>query len=598
MKAADYRNFGDPLLVTSGAFPDYLAFLYLDDDGHEQRVTFSELHQRALGIARDLLAAAQPGDRALLLLPPGLDYVATIFGCFYAGIIGVSAPPPQPRQLERTLNRLLKIAESAGTTIAITTTPFEDAARAVLPDGHPLTEAHWLTADTSAPGADESVVQSAVPGDVAFLQYTSGSTADPRGVMLSHANLLDNSRFIAQAFDHNPEQSLGFNWIPPFHDMGLIGAILQPVYLAALQAEEGAGERDPERAVSVLASPLAVVRRPIQWLQGVSRYRATTSGGPNFAYDMCVERIDPAECDDLDLSSWEVAFNGAEPIRAETMSAFATKFRPYGFRPTAFFPVYGLAEATLMVTAPKKAEEPATMRFDGAALLENLAVPSDDPKDPLLVGCGGPDSRHCLKIVDPETEEVCPAGSIGEIWVSGPSVARGYWSSGTDSGRTFEAALAGADDGDFLRTGDLGVIVEEELYVLGRLSDLIIVKGRNHHPHDIESLAEAASPLLIPHTSAAFELQPSGGEPLIALVTESKSTDETELRNALSSIRAKVAEELGLPLGLTAVCRKGSVPKTTSGKIQRRLCRTLLLEGDLEIIAEWRSPVAQALPAA
>jgi acyl-CoA synthetase (AMP-forming)/AMP-acid ligase II len=309
---------------------------------------------------------------------------------------------------------------------------------------------------------------------------------------------------------------------------------------------------------------------------------------------MCVERIDPSECSDLDLSSWEVAFNGAEPIRAETMSAFAAKFRPFGFRPTAFFPVYGLAEATLMVTAPKKAEEPATMRFDAAALLENLALPSSDPKDPLLVGCGKPDSQHCLKIVDPETEEVCQPGLIGEIWVAGPSVAGGYWSTGTDSGRTFGAALA--DEGEFLRTGDLGVIFEEELYVLGRLSDLIIVKGRNHHPHDIESLAEAASPLLIPHTSAAFELQSNGGEPLIALVTESKSTDEDELRNALSKINAKVAEDLDLPLGLTAVCRKGSVPKTTSGKIQRRLCRTLLLEGELEIVAEWRSPVARALP--
>lgn len=590
MRPHSYRSFAEPLAVNAEALPEFLAFIYLDDDEREHKISFAELHERALGVAHDLLASARPGDRALLLLPPGLDYVATIFGCFYAGVIGVSAPPPQPRRLERTLGRLLKIAESAGTSTVITTTPFADAARGVIPAGHQLIDARWLTADTSPPSTDTSVIANPDPTDVAFLQYTSGSTADPRGVRLTHANLLDNSRFIAAKFDHDPELSLGFNWIPPFHDMGLIGAILQPVYFAGFHLDEAARGRDPDRAASVLASPLAVVKRPIRWLQGISRYRATTSGGPNFSYDMCVQRIGEEDCEGLDLSSWEVAFNGAEPIRDDTMRAFFEKFGPHGFRSSAFFPVYGLAEATLMVTSPSKSEPPRTQRFEAKALLENRAIPSRESRDPLLVGCGSPDDRHRVEIVIPETRTLAAQGDVGEIWVSGPSVADGYWS-GDANTRLFEATLADTKDPDrFLRTGDLGIIDDGELFVMGRLSDLIILKGRNHHPHDIELLAESIEPLLIPHASAAFELRPGNGEPRVALVAESKSTDADTLRRAIAAVRIKVAEELELPLALAAICERGAIPKTTSGKIQRRLCRSLLLAGELEIIAQWRSP--------
>ncbi len=601
MRPHSYRSFAEPLAINAEALPEFLAFVYLDDDEHEHRISFAELHERALGVAHDLLASAQPGDRALLLLPPGLDYVATIFGCFYAGIIGVSAPPPQPRRLERTLARLLKIAESAGTSTVITTAPFSDLARGVIPAGHQLLDARWLAADASGSSTDTSVIADPDPTDVAFLQYTSGSTADPRGVRLTHANLLDNSRFIAAEFDHDPELSLGFNWIPPFHDMGLIGAILQPVYFGGLHVDEAAQGRDPDRAASVLVSPLAVVKRPIRWLQGISRYRATTSGGPNFFYDMCVQRIAEKDCDEhLDLSSWEVAFNGAEPIRSDTMLAFSEKFGPHGFRSTAFFPVYGLAEATLMVTSPSKSKRPMTQSFAAEALLENRAIPTRDSRDPMLVGCGSPDSYHRVEIVNPETAALTGHGEIGEIWVSGPSVADGYWSSGdADAGRHFGTVLADTNGSDrFLRTGDLGVIHEGELFVMGRISDLIILRGRNHHPHDIEALAELTEPILIPHASAAFELQSSNGEPWVALLAESKSTDADALQQALAVVRIKVAEELELPLALVAICERGAIPKTTSGKIQRRLCRTLLLAGELEIVAEWRSPALAEASAA
>ena len=592
MRAHTYRNWAEPLALAAEAVPDFLAFIYLDDDEREHAMSSRELHEKSLGIAHSVLDAARPGDRALLLLPPGLDYVAAIFGCFYAGVIGVSAPPPHPRRLERSLGRLLKIAESAGISTVITTTPLVDVAQSVIPAGHPLLAARWLMADTAAPSADTSVIVSADPTDVAFLQYTSGSTADPRGVRLTHANLLDNSRFIATKFAHDPELSLGFNWIPPFHDMGMIGAILQPIYFGSLSVEEAIRGRDPKRPASVLVSPLLVVKRPARWLQGISHYGATTSGGPNFSYDMCVDRISGEDCEGMDLSSWEVAFNGAEPIRADSMRAFSEKFAPYGFKSSAFLPVYGLAEATLMVTSPEKSGPPRTQRFAARALLENRAIVSDLSSDPLLVGCGSSNERHRVEIVDPETRTPAGAGEIGEIWITGPSVADGYWSSDdAHSGLVFDATLSDTTSTDrFLRTGDLGVIHDGELFVMGRLSDLIIRRGRNYHPHDIEALAESVEPLLIPHAAAVFELPSGAGESGVGLVAESKCMDGVELNRAIATVRSTVAEELELPLAVVVICERGMVPKTTSGKVQRRLCRALLEAGELQITCEWRSP--------
>lgn len=589
MLAYPYKSFGEPLLRNATEAPGFQAFIYLDDSGAEQRIAFGELHERALGIAHALRESMQPGDRALLLLPPGLDYVATIFGCFYAGVIGVSAPPPDPRRLERTLNRLLRIAESADVSSAVTTSLFLDAARGVIPPDHQLAKTRWLSADAISSTADTSVIASPSESDLAFLQYTSGSTADPRGVRLTHGNLLDNSRFIAQEFDHDPERSLGFNWIPPFHDMGLIGAILQPVYFGSLHIDDAHKGRDPERATSVLASPLAVVKRPIRWLEGVSRYEATTSGGPNFSYDMCLRRISEEECEGVDLSSWEVAFNGAEPIRAETMEAFSQRFEGCGFRPSAFFPVYGLAEATLMVTAPSKSSPPAVQRFDAEALREGRVVPSRRDTDPRLVGCGSPAENHRLVVMNPVTGSPAGAGEVGEIWISGPSIADGYWADG-EEGRVFDVPLPDDGASGFLRTGDLGALYEGELYVMGRLSDLIIVNGRNHHPHDIESLAETVAPALIPHASAAFELPALDGESRLALVGEiGGDIDAETLEREIAVIRESVANELELPLAWVVLSERHSVPKTTSGKIQRRLCCSLLVDGEVEPIAQWRA---------
>ena len=575
MKPQHYRTFVDPLVRQTDAFPDKTAFIYLADGDREERsLNFRELHERALGLAHRLDSSCRSGNRVLLLLPPGLDYVTTLYGCFYAGVIAVSAPPPNPRRPERMLSRLLAISADADVSAVVTTAAFLQLAQAAVPSEHPLLAAEWVTIDGITGTADTSVIAPARPADIAVLQYTSGSTADPRGVELTHSNLLDNSRFIADAFGHRFGSDVGFNWIPPYHDMGLIGAILQPTYCSGL---------------SVLASPTAIVKRPLLWLKGIHHYRASTSGGPDFFYDICAERIRPEDCEGLDLSCWQVAFNGAEPVRAGTMEAFAKKFEPFGFRPEAFLPCYGLAEATLMVTAPPRGEMPTVRQFESDTLRSQEAIRSEEIGDSRLVGCGSANKRHRLRIVDPDTRIPLETGNIGEIWVSGPSIADGYRGTDGENGRAFGAKLM--EEGDehrYLRTGDLGFLDGEELFVVGRISDLIIIRGRNHHPHDIEDLAESTAPLLVRHASAAFELD-SGRQSGVALVAEVEDVEPDAAQKAIAAIRNRVAEDLELPLVLATLCPRGTVPKTTSGKVQRRLCRSLLLAGELEAVSEWRA---------
>lgn len=418
MSLPTYKTFVEPLRIQAEAIPNESAFAYLNGQD-EETLSFAELHERALGLAHRLRDSVVVGGRVLLLLAPGLNYAVSVYGCLYAGAIAVPAPPPQPRRLQRTLERLLSIAEAAGVSAVITETQLAETALATIPADHPLRDVRWVAADAVALSSDESVINQPDPGEVAFLQYTSGSTGDPRGVRITHLNLLDNSQYIRESFSHEADRSIGFNWIPPFHDMGLIGALLQPVYCGGL---------------SVLTSPIEVMRRPIRWLQGIDRYRATTSGGPSFAYDMCVKRIGSEECEGLDLSCWTVAFNGAEPISAEAMLAFAEKFKPSGFQFSAFFPCYGLAESTLMVTATSMEQEPVLRHFSQDALAANRAVPGEGEAGPLLVGCGSPNEQHRVEIVMPDTNQLAAPDEIGEIWVSGPSVADGYWGKQITSG--------------------------------------------------------------------------------------------------------------------------------------------------------------------
>jgi acyl-CoA synthetase (AMP-forming)/AMP-acid ligase II len=571
-------SFGAALAYRAEEQPDDPAFMLLDQDGEpEAELTFGDMHRRAQSIAALLLEKMPPASRALLLFPPGIDYACTLYGCFQAGVVAVSAPPPQPNRLHRTLPRLQAIAADAEIS-AVLTTDFikqaaeSDAAESFLTDG-PLTEVQWIATDTAPEGGEAEVVQPNLT-EMAFLQYTSGSTREPRGVVLSHENLLRNSDLITDALEHVPNGiRKGLSWLPPYHDMGLIAGVLQPVH---------------SNGLCIVMNPLAVIKRPARWLEAMTKYRVTTSGGPNFAYDLCVRRIDDETCERLDLSEWEVAFNGAEPIRAETIEAFCRKFGPCGFKRETFLTGYGLAEATLGVTTSEKGKGPRSIEIDVRALEDGvLAPPTGDGSSKTLISSGSRlDEDSKVIVVNPEEDRTCREGEVGEIWFAGPGVAQGYWRNPEETAEVFDARLPEDPETSYMRTGDLGALVDGELYVVGRIKELIIVNGRNIHPHDIEFSAEAASPLLRSHCGAAFE-QEVDGEIRIGLLLEVGPAEEADYDDVLAAVRKRVAEDLDLPLYWVGLCPPGTVPKTTSGKIQRRLCKSMVAERDVGLVAEY-----------
>lgn len=568
-------TFSSILAARTQAIPEELAYIFLrDGETDEERMSYRELNRRAAGFASSLVESVEPGGRALLLLPPGLDYVAALFGCFHAGVVAVSAAPPHPKRLHRTLPRLLAIAADAEAHCVLTTPEIKAIAGPFLVDAEqPLARAPWLTETVEGDLREEDWGCEPRPSsELAFLQYTSGSTNQPRGVMLTHDHLVGMCRMISRSWELTPERDLGFNWLPPYHDMGLI-SVMQPIF---------------DGGASVLASPLSIMKRPMRWLEGMSRFGATTSGGPNFAYDLCVERFDSDECQDLDLSKWEIAANGAEPIRASTLDAFVECFGPYGFRRTTFFPCYGLAEATLLVTGIPKRQPPVVKALSARALERHEARPALPGDSTTLVGCGAPDDDHLVAIVDPETFTRSPAGRVGEIWVSGPSVTPGYWRRPEETEAVFGFAIAGDPERvSYVRTGDLGLVLDGELFVVGRIKDLLILNGRNIHPHDIELSAESAHELLRTHCSAAFPVDDDLSS-RVGVVVEANPLDGIDPAEVLSAVRRKVAVDLDLQVELVALCQPGAVPKTTSGKVQRGVCQTLLRDQELEPIAEWR----------
>ncbi|HEX9895814.1 MAG TPA: AMP-binding protein, partial [Gemmatimonadales bacterium] len=418
---------------------------------------------------------------------------------------------------------------------------------------------------------------------LAFLQYTSGSTGIPKGVMLSHSNLLYNSALIAYAFEHTRSAS-GVFWLPTYHDMGLVGGILQPLYLGR---------------PNILMSPVAFVQKPFRWLQAISRYRGTTSGGPNFAFDLCVRKITPEQRATLDLSSWTVAFCGAEPVRAETLERFADTFAPCGFRSEAFYPCYGLAEATLLVSGGYKTAPPIVRWLDRKSLEADRVVPiaAGAGGARALVGCGQTMPDQQIVITDPNRLIRMPAGQVGEVWVSGPSVAQGYWQRTDETEQTFCAYLQDTGEGPFLRTGDLGFTHHGELFVTGRLKDLMIVHGCNHYPQDIEATAAKSHPGVRAGWGAAFTVEEGSGQKLV-IILELERRQRAEAARVIEAIRRDVAREHELVVDSIALVRAGSIPKTSSGKIQRYACRDAFLDRSLEVEAEWHREGSDGLVAA
>ncbi|MBV5259918.1 aminotransferase class I/II-fold pyridoxal phosphate-dependent enzyme [Synechococcus moorigangaii CMS01] len=512
-------------------------------------LTYGELAHQAKAIASHL--APWRGERALLLYPSGLEFITAFLGCLYAGVIAVPVYPPKRNQ---KLSRLLAIAQNAEAKLALTTEALLADIQQRFSQAEPFQPLSLFATDTLGQETSGFQPRMIEGDDLAFLQYTSGSTGTPKGVMVSHRNILHNQRLIQTAFGHS-ERSIGVGWLPLFHDMGLIGHVLQPLYVGF---------------PSVLMPPVAFLTTPRRWLQAIATYRATTSGGPNFAYDLCVDRLTDDDLTGLDLSCWNLAYSGAEPVRAATLEKFSTKFAPCGFQPAAFYPCYGMAEATLFITGGDKKQAPITTNLDE----------SDSP----FVSCGQTYDDTQVKIVDPESFTPCPEGITGEVWVRGSSVAQGYWNAPIATKETFNAALDHHPEA-FLRTGDLGFMEAGELFITGRLKDLIIIRGKNHYPHDIELTAQQADSALRENCGAAFTVEVDGTERLMVV----QEVKRTFLRNLdvvaiAQKIRQAIAANHELQTYGIILIKTGSIPKTSSGKIQRHLCRQAFLTDELAVV--------------
>jgi acyl-CoA synthetase (AMP-forming)/AMP-acid ligase II/acyl carrier protein len=549
--------------------PEQTAYKFLfDGEAVGPSLTYAKLDRRVRAVAAHLQQLNAAGERVLLLYPPGLEYIVAYFGCLCAGAIAV--PAYAPRQ-NRHLARVQAIAADAHARFALTTKTLLSQAATVLDSKSGLVQVHLIASDCIPQElADEWVEIEIVSAALAHLQYTSGSTATPKGVMVTHGNLMHNSEYIAQGFDHS-SKSISLTWLPHFHDMGLLDGIIQPLY---------------NGFPAFLMAPTTFLQQPYLWLQAISRFGVTHSGGPNFAYDLCVRSITDEQLAMLDLSSWRVAYNGAEPIRSESLECFAARFAACGFRRSAFYPAYGLAEATLKVTGGSFSAEPVFFVTQADALKQNrvVAAKTDEVGATTLVGVGRPSLGTSVRIVDPETLTECLPGQVGEIWTAGPSVARGYWDWPEETEETFQAYLADNGEGPFLRTGDLGFLKDGELYVTGRLKDLIIIRGLNHYPQDIELTVDQSNPFLRVGCGAAFSIEVEGEERLV-VVQELGRRQPPDAAAVIADIRRAIAEQHELQTHAVVLVRFGCVNKTSSGKIQRRACRAAFLAGELDVVA-------------
>nr|WP_322785848.1 hybrid fatty acyl-AMP ligase/type I polyketide synthase [Stanieria cyanosphaera] len=552
--------------------PEQTAFTFLQDGETElDSLTYQQLEQQARAIAFRLQENHAQGKRALLLYQPGLEFISAFLGCLYAGVIAVPAYPPRAN---RSIERLLAIVTDAEATFALTTQALQEKIETKFQENN-QTEIQFIATDTIEIQLASNWRKPNLTEDtLAFLQYTSGSTGNPKGVMVSHSNIIANSLSINRCFQNTPEH-IGVSWLPPYHDMGLIGCILQPIYVGVSM---------------YMMAPVSFLQRPYRWLQAISKYRANTSGGPNFAYDLCVSQITPEQRDTLDLSCWELAFSGAEPVRAETIEQFSKYFSSCGFKQAAFYPCYGMAESTLLITGGNKQAEPVLKSFDKLAIEENRAVaPTDSEMATALVGCGQNIQQQQLILVNTDTFTQCSEGEIGEIWVNSASVAQGYWRNRELTETIFQASLATGEK-PWLRTGDLGFLQAGELFVTGRLKDLIIIRGRNYYPQDIELTVDNAHPAVRAGNSAAFAVEIEGEEKLVIVQEIERSyLRKLNVTAVTKAIRKAVTEQHELNPYAIVLLKTGSIPKTSSGKIQRHACKAGFLEGSLQVVGEWQS---------
>ncbi|TBV12885.1 non-ribosomal peptide synthase/polyketide synthase [Stutzerimonas kirkiae] len=564
-------SMADALIRHAHSRPDHTALRFLG--GAEEGglvLSYRQLDQRARAIAAALCERAAPGDRALLLFPSGPEYVAAFFACLYAGVIAVPAYPPESSRPQH-LGRLLSIIEDAEPALILTITELQAPLQS-LPTPLPALLAVDLLADELGHGWQGEPVAA---DSIAFLQYTSGSTATPKGVQVSQGNLEANEWLIRQGYEIG-EDDVIVSWLPLYHDMGLIGGLLQGIYSAI---------------PVVLMSPQYFLERPLRWLEAISRYRGTISGGPDFAYRLCHERIAESKLGGLELSHWRVAFSGSEPIRQDSLQDFAERFAACGFRSASYLASYGLAEATLFVTGGRPGQGIGSLGLDGAALAENRAAAGTGT---VLMSCGWPQPGHPLMIVDPQSGEVLCDDRVGEVWSSGPSIAQGYWRNPQASAESFPLR----DGRTWLRTGDLGFMHRGELYVSGRLKDMLIIRGQNLYPQDIERTVEQQVEAVRKGRVAVFAMQQEGEEGFaVAAEIGRRVQKQQPLEQLLAQIRDTVADVHHESPALVALLDPGTLPKTSSGKLQRSACRKLLQSGELVPVALGEFGETPLLPA-
>ncbi len=552
--------------------PNKIAYRFLEDGETESDViTYKQLDQKARAIASYLQREGiGAGDRALLLYPSGIDFMASFLGTLYAGVIAV--PATLPRKREKT-SRLDAIAQNCQPKLVLSTSSLLPNLKQKLEENAYFKQIKWVATDWVSDKIASKWQQPEINEDtIAFLQYTSGSTGNPKGVTVSHKNLLYNEEMIKTAFSHT-NKTVHVNWLPLFHDMGLIGNVLQSLYIGGC---------------CVLMSPEAFLLKPVRWLKAIYKYKATTSGGPNFAYDL-LSQIPDEQLENIDLSTWDLAFCGAEPIRAETVEKFTTKFKPYGLTAEAFYPCYGMAETTLFVSGGKKTNAPYIYNVDADSFAKNqivLAKPNQAEVQ-RIVGCGQTWLDQEIIIVNPESFTKCPPGEVGEIWVSGSHVAQGYWDKPEETEKTFLCHVKDMDSKPFLRTGDLGFILDNELFVTGRLKDLIIIRGTNYYPQDIELTVEQTHPGLRANSGAAFVVEVEGEQQLIvAHEVERTYLRKLNFQEVVDAVRLNISRQHNLSVYKVLLLKTGSIPKTSSGKIKRHACRMSFLNQTLNIVSE------------
>ncbi|HOW25908.1 MAG TPA: AMP-binding protein [Bacteroidales bacterium] len=561
----------DILTLRAQKTPDKVAFIFLKDgETEEEKITYRQLYEQAWKVAHSIKSRGiQPGERALLLFPPGLEFVKTLFGCFYAGIYAVPAYPPRKN---RSFSRIISIVNDCNPKVCITVSDICESFEKNFRDVEELRSLLWISVDRESTVSMDFTYM-IKPDDLALLQYTSGSTASPKGVMVSHGNFMRNLEFLRQCFEFTDETD-AVHWLPVFHDMGLVVGIIQPVYSGF---------------TGILMSPVSFIQKPIRWLRAFSDYRGVMGSAPNFAFDLCVSKISEEDCLDLDLTSVKSVLNAAEPVRKSTMEKFCERFKTYGFQPENFYPGYGLAEATLIVSGGNVNESPRYLFINKQALEEGRVeiAQEDAPGSSYQVSVGKPWIDTNIIIADPETLTHCESSEIGEIWISGSIIAKGYWNRPKETAETFQAFTQDTGEGPFLRTGDLGFFYQGELYVTGRLKDLIILHGRNYYPQDIEYLAEKSHPALRLNASAAFSIDRDGEEKLV-IVAEVERTfiRDLDVTGICDSIRQQVGEEIEQEVYAVQLLRTASILKTSSGKIQRRACKEAFLRNELDVVGE------------